>query len=119
LRHRSGPPYQRPPLAELGKALEAFLGHELPNVDFTVRDLHWFTGGVSKIQVGFTLKRVVSDGSTKSDHLVVRMDPSEGSNATSRAREYELLQLMDGVVPVPEPFWIDPDGTWFPEPSLI
>lgn len=119
LHHRSNGEYRRPPLAELAKNLEAFLGHELSGAEFEVRDLHWFTGGVSKIQVGFVLDRAEPDGSTRSDHLVVRMDPSEGSNATSRAREYELLQLMRGVVPVPETFFLDREGSWFPEPALI
>jgi len=119
LRHRSGPAYQRPSLEELGKNLEAFLAHELGGTAFEVRDLRWFTGGVSKIQIGFTLRREAAGGATTEDRLVLRMDPSEGSNATSRAREHELLQLMDGVVPVPRPFLIDADGTWFPEPALV
>lgn len=119
LRRRGNGPYRRPPLAELAKNLEAFLTHELGENGFTVHDLHWFTGGVSKIQVGFTLDRPQADGSTRSDHLVVRMDPSEGSNATSRAREFELLELVRDVVPVPAPYFLDADGAWFPEPAMI
>ncbi|OOL33591.1 phosphotransferase [Rhodococcus rhodochrous] len=119
MRRRGGPAYRRPGLDEMAKLLDEFLVHELGSSDFEVRDLHWFTGGVSKIQIGFTLDRHGPAGNRRSDHLVIRMDPSEGSNATSRAREYELLELMDGVVPVPRPHFIDASGEWFPEPALI
>jgi aminoglycoside phosphotransferase (APT) family kinase protein len=118
MRRRSGPSYQRPTLEEMAKHLQAFLEHELGSADFTLSDLHWFTGGVSKIQIGFTLDRAAVGG-RRTDHMVIRMDPSEGSNATSRAREFELLNLVKDVVPVPETYFIDADGTWFPEPALI
>ncbi len=119
LRRRSGPPYHRPALAEMEAYLTAFLDHELGGREYAVGDLRWFTGGVSKIQVGFTLDWSDSAGTPRRDRMVLRMDPSEGSNATSRAREFELLGLVRGVVPVPETFFIDPDGRWFPEPALI
>ena len=115
LMRRSGPPYRRPTTDELAACLNAFLSHQLGSEEFEVKDLYWFTGGVSKIQLGFTLARP-GHGESK---LVIRMDPSEGSNATSRAREFELLQVMADVVPVPKTYFIDPDGTWFPEPALI
>lgn len=119
LRRRSGPPYQRPTLEEMSGHLHRFLEHELAGTDFRVSGLHWFTGGVSKIQIGFTLEREVPGGPPRSDHMVIRMDPSEGSNATSRAREFELLNLVKDQVPVPETYFLDPFGTWFPEPALI
>ncbi|WP_067899525.1 phosphotransferase family protein [Nocardia vaccinii] len=119
MNRRGNPPYCRPQLDDLAKLLEPFLAHELASSDFAIKDLHWFTGGVSKIQIGFTLDQPGSGGTCRSDQLVLRMDPSEGSNATSRAREYELLTLMNGVVPVPQPYFLDADGDWFPEPALI
>lgn len=119
LRHRAGPPYQRPSLDDLAGSLRSFLADHVEG-DFTVSNLHWFTGGVSKIQVGFTLDWYDADGAPRNDHMVIRMDPAEGSNATSRSREYELLRLMrDTPVPVPETFFIDPEGSWFPEPALV
>ena len=119
MQRRSGPPYQRPTLEEMAKHLDVFLEHELGGTEFRVSDLHWFTGGVSKIQIGFTLDRELPGEGRRSDHMVIRMDPSEGSNATSRAREFELLNLVKDLVPVPETFFLDADGTWFPEPALI
>ncbi|MFD4972452.1 phosphotransferase family protein [Streptomyces sp. NPDC058424] len=119
MRRRSGPSYRRPTLEEMANHLHSFLTHQLGERKFRVSDLHWFTGGVSKIQIGFTLEREAEGGGTRSDRMVVRMDPSEGSNATSRAREYELLSLVDGVVPVPKTFFLDAEGEWFPEPALV
>jgi aminoglycoside phosphotransferase (APT) family kinase protein len=119
MRRRSGPSYQRPTLDEMAKHLDVFLEHALGGTDFKVSDLHWFTGGVSKIQIGFTLDREAPGEGRRSDHMVIRMDPSEGSNATSRAREFELLNVVKHVVPVPETFFLDAEGTWFPEPALI
>jgi aminoglycoside phosphotransferase (APT) family kinase protein len=115
MQHRAGPPYRRPALADMAKWLDRFLRDQLPGERFEVSDLHWFTGGVSKIQIGFTLTRPGSPG----EHLVVRMDPSEGSNATSRAREFELLEVVRDTVPVPRTHFLDPDGSWFPEPALV
>ena len=116
---RAGPPYQRPSLDDMAGYLHAFLEHELGGADFRMSELRWFTGGVSKIQIGFTLDRQVPGGARRSDRLVLRMDPSEGSNATSRAREFELLGLVNGVIPVPETFFLDAEGEWFPEPAMI
>ena len=69
--------------------------------------------------MGFTLRWNDPLRGPARDRLVVRMDPSESSNTTSRLREYELLGAFDGVVPVPRVFWLDPDGRWFPEPALL
>ena len=53
------------------------------------------------------------------DRMMLRMDPAESHNATSRKRELELLQAFDGVLPVPPAHWVDEDATYFPEPALI
>ena len=119
LSHRAGPPYQRPSLDDMAGYLDTFLTHELGGAGFRTSELRWFTGGVSKIQIGFTLDWQPPGTERRRDRLVLRMDPSEGSNATSRAREFELLGLMNGVIPVPETFFLDAAGTWFPEPAMI
>ncbi|WP_067662111.1 phosphotransferase family protein [Nocardia miyunensis] len=119
MQRRGNPSYSRPELGDLAKILEPFLENELGTSRFAISDLHWFTGGVSKIQIGFTLERQDGIAGDSRERLVLRMDPSEGSNATSRAREFELLTLMQGIVPVPEIRFLDADGEWFPEPALI
>ena len=94
------------------------LTHELGS-GFEISGQGWFTGGVSKIQMGFTLDWTDPVQGARRERLVVRMDPSESLNVTSRAREFELIRLFEGRLPVPKVFWLDPDGRFFPEPALI
>lgn len=86
---------------------------------FEVRDPRWFSGGASKIQMGFALRWAPDGGQPVDTRLVVRMEPAESVNATSRLREFEVLREMEGVVPVPHAYWVDAEGRWFPEPALI
>jgi aminoglycoside phosphotransferase (APT) family kinase protein len=118
MQRRSGPPYKRTTLDELSGYLHAMLSEKIEG-PFEVTDRTWFTGGVSKIQMGFTLQWNDPLRGLSKERLVVRMDPSESMNTTSRPREFELLQAFDGVIPVPRVHWLDPDGTWFPEPAMI
>lgn len=118
MQRRSGPEYHRISMDELNRCLERMLG-DTGIDDYTISGQRWFTGGVSKIQLGFTLDWTDDAGTRRSERMVVRMDPSEGSNTTSRLREFELLRAFQGTVPVPRVFWLDRDATWFPEPALI
>lgn len=118
LRRRAGPAYSRMSMNELRVCIERMLT-ALGISDYTLRDLRWFTGGVSKIQLGMTLEWTDASQARRSERMVVRMDPNEGSNTTSRLREFELLKAFEGTVPVPRPFWLDRQGEWFPEPALI
>jgi aminoglycoside phosphotransferase (APT) family kinase protein len=118
LAHRAGPQYHRITQEQLTGHLRKMLTDTIGG-DFTISDERWFTGGVSKIQLGFTLRWNDPSRGPSTDRLVVRMDPSESLNATSRTREFELLKAFDGLVPVPRVFWLDPDARWFPEPALV
>lgn len=118
LQRRISPSYQRPSLEELSGHLQKMLENKIQGA-FEVSDQTWFTGGVSKIQMGFTLRWNDPQRGPSVDRLVIRMDPSESSNTTSRVREFELLSIFENVIPVPRVFWLDPDGRWFPEPALI
>lgn len=118
LRRRTGPPYRRIAKAELAACLEAMFAERLDG-PFAISDARWFTGGVSKIQLGFTLAWDDPERGPSRDRLMVRMDPSESLNATSRVREAELLRAFDGVLPVPAVFALDADARWFPEPALV
>ncbi|BCH23421.1 hypothetical protein MesoLjLc_31330 [Mesorhizobium sp. L-8-10] len=118
MRRRAGPEYARLSMDELQACIERML-EALGITSYTLGNLRWFTGGVSKIQLGFDLEWADPDIGRRSERMVVRMDPNEGSNTTSRLREYELLKAFDGSVPVPRPFWLDREGDWFPEPALV
>ena len=86
---------------------------------FEVSNARWFTGGASKIQMGFDLHWDDPARGPSHDRMMLRMDPAESHNATSRKRELELLQAFDGVLPVPPAYWVDEDARYFPEPALI
>lgn len=113
---------QRPgiTLAEFGACLDQFLrdngvsGHE-------VADLRWMSGGGSKIQLRFTLhwNDPAAGGQRVASRMVARLEPQESLSATSRAREAQLLRAFEGVLPVPRVHWVDAEGKWFPEPTLI
>ena len=113
LQRRASGPHVMPTLEDMSGRVRSFLSETLAD-DFEIGDGHWLAGGASKIQFGFTLH-----ADDRAEHLVVRMEPSESLNATSRRREFELLRAMDGVVPVPRTRWVDPDAQWFPEPAII
>ncbi|HSW19136.1 MAG TPA: phosphotransferase family protein [Ramlibacter sp.] len=89
------------------------------NSDFSVSEPRWLSGGASKIQMGFTLHWSEPGVGPTATRLVARMEPAESLNSTSRLREYEMLSAFSGVIPVPKVYWVDPDGSWFPEPALI
>ena len=118
MERRSGPSYSMASLATLSDSLVALLRDTLDG-KFEVSDACWLAGGASKLQMRFTLRwNEPSVGTTTSD-LVVRMEPSESINASSRLREFELLRALHGTVPVPKVYWVDADAKWFAEPALI
>ena len=118
MERRSGPPYLMVSLQGLSESLAALLRDKLDH-EFEISSQCWLAGGASKLQMRFTLRWTdPAAGPTTSD-LVVRMEPSESINASSRLREFELLRALQGVVPVPQVYWVDPDGAWFAEPALI
>lgn len=110
-------PYRRSSLEDMAASLRGFFESNLDG-PFTVGPTRWLAGGASKLQVAFELTWE-RDGESRHDHLVVRMDPAESHNATSREREGELLRAFAGVLPVPEVFFLDVHGEWFAEPALI
>lgn len=71
-------------------------------------------GGASKEQFVFTLSQ-----SGEKRQFVLRMDPLEAITETSRQREFEILKSMRDIIPVPDPVWLDADGTHFPRPAVI
>ncbi|MDM0032433.1 phosphotransferase family protein [Variovorax sp. J22P271] len=118
MRRRAGPPYRQASLDEMVGWLNAMLSQCVEG-QFEVHDPRWLTGGASKVQVAFDLAWNAPGRGPSRDRLVVRMDPSEASNTTSRVRETELLAAFRGVLPVPEVFWLDHEPRWFPEPAII
>ncbi len=115
---RSGPAFRDMSLDNVTECLNNFLSSQLEE-PFEITGQRWFSGGASKIQMGFDLKWTEPGVGRVSTRLVVRMEPSEGMNATSRLREYEVLKAFAGTVPVPKVYWVDDEARSFPEPALI
>jgi aminoglycoside phosphotransferase (APT) family kinase protein len=109
--------YHVPRLSEMEVWIRSFFAAHLDK-PFTISHPRWLAGGASKLQVLFEIEWEQA-GRARHDRMVVRMDPAESHNATSRLREAELLRAFSGIIPVPEVFFVDGGAKWFPEPALI
>ena len=118
MNRRTGPPFLDLSLAKVTAYLTAFLRDHVEG-DFELSQQQWFSGGASKIQMGFELTWNEPDVGRSTARLVVRMEPTESMNSTSRLREFQILQAFAGTVPVPRVYWVDDEAKWFPEPALI
>ncbi|MDO9438597.1 phosphotransferase family protein [Hydrogenophaga sp.] len=118
MQRRAGPAYRQVSLDEMVGWLNAMLSEKIEGA-FEVHGPRWLTGGASKVQIAFDLSWNAPGRGASRDKLVVRMDPSEASNTTSRVREVELLDAFEGVLPVPKVFWLDHGSRWFPEPAIV
>lgn len=116
---RSGAGYSAIPLEQLAdyakKLITAHIGD-----DFRLNNPRWLHGGASKLQMAFDLEwRGPNNDAPATTTMVMRMEPPAGIVETSRLREFEILRVMEGVIPVPEAFWVDADGEHLPYPGLI
>lgn len=118
MQRRAGPRFDGASFDAMNGYVTALLRDKIAG-DFRLADQRWFSGGASKIQMGFTLHWNEPGVGPTATRLVARMEPAESLNSTSRQREFELLAAFAGVIPVPRVYWVDPDGTWFPEPALV
>lgn len=105
-------------LQELKDALEAMLRDTL-NDAFSVKNVRWLVGGASKMQMAFELTWTDPEIGPTTSSMVLRMEPAESLNTTSRRREFELLNAFRDVVPVPRTYWLDAEARWFPQPAFI
>ena len=117
-RQRNLPRRTTTTLEDFAACLDAFLRDHVQS-DFAVSRLRWMSGGGSKIQLAFALDWNDPEAGRTTTDMVIRMEPQESLNATSRLRESQLLRAFAGTLPVPRVYWVDDEGRWFPEPSLI
>lgn len=118
MKRRSLGSYQLPTLSEMSGYVRSFFNDHVKG-KYSISNEAWLTGGASKLQFGFTLHWNDPGRGESSDDVVVRMEPAESLNATSRRREFQIIRAMKDVVPVPKTFWMDPEGKWFPEPAIV
>ncbi|KXX59976.1 phosphotransferase family protein [Rhodococcus sp. LB1] len=118
LERRSAPPYSRISLDDFVGCFEQLLRDKVDG-PYQISNARWLSGGASKMQLGVDLLWDNPEHGRVTDRLVVRMDPAESLNATSRRQEADVLKAVRGVLPVPRVFWLDDEARWFPEPALI
>lgn len=118
LEHRAGRAYEHITLGEFAACLDRLLVDQVPG-DHEITGARWFAGGASKLQLGCDLTWDDPERGRVTDAVVVRMDPAESLNATSRRQEVEVLRAVEGHLPVPHVFWLDEDARWFPQPAMV
>lgn len=110
---RKLPPYRAALNSEVVETLNRFFAREVPGS--SVSEVRRVGGGASKEQFFFSLTAPGGDA----EKFILRMDPRAAITQTDRRREFEALKAFQGIVPVPEPIWLDADGEHFGEPAVI
>lgn len=110
---RTLPPYRAALNHEVVDTLTRFFARQVPGS--TVSEVRRVGGGASKEQFFFNLSRPDADP----EKYILRMDPRAAITQTDRRREFEALKAFQGIVPAPEPVWLDADGEHFGEPAVI
>ena len=101
-------------IAEITSSLQAFLR---PRIDgsFAIENVVALAGGTSKEQFAFDLRY----GSGQRERMVIRIETPEAPQQTDRLREFQIIQALQGKVPIPRPLWLDAEGSGFDLPALI
>lgn len=115
---RAGAPYTKLPLEALVKGVTALIAANVKSA-FQVRNAHWLAGGASKLQMGFDLVWDRPGKGPTTTKMVLRTDLAESLHATSRLREFQIVNAMKGTLPVPEAFWVDVLGEHLPYPGIV
>jgi aminoglycoside phosphotransferase (APT) family kinase protein len=118
MQRRANGPFHRSNLSEIEGYFSRFLTETIMS-DFEISNARWLNGGASKLQAAFDLRWNDPRRGPSRETVVLRMEPAEALNTNSRRREFELLRAFHGIVPVPEVFFLDEHGDWFPEPTLV
>lgn len=118
LQRRRGADYRLPPMAELQERLQTFLAAQLQG-PFQILDLKRLPGGGSKEMFRFRLQRDNAQGNTVEENLILRMTPGESIVETHRQREFDVLQAVRDVVPVPPVYWVDADGSVLGNSAMV
>ena len=117
---RGAGPYEPVSFEQMVQCLDTLLKRKLDK-PFAIHNARWMTGGSSKLQMGFELEWHGIDG-TRERHMtpmVLRMSPAESIVESSRRREFEIINALAGLIPVPECYWEDELMEVFPYPVLI
>jgi len=118
MRGRADPPYHPQQLDVVATRLRDFLSNRIDE-RFDIGPLRTLAGGSSKEQFAFDLTRFNAAGAATVERLVLRLEPPEATVQTHRLREFQVLGALQGTLPVPAPYWVDPEGLELGQPGLI
>ena len=118
MQRRSGPGYSPVSLETLCSSLNALLLTQLQE-PFEIREAKWLSGGASKVQASLQLDWHQPGVGRTVTPMVIRMEPAESIVETSRLREYQMINAVRDLLPVPPVYWIDEDGSHFPYPTVV
>ena len=118
LERRAGPAYAPVSLETLVQGTQALIARELQD-SFEISEARWLSGGASKLQMAFKLNWHQPGVGRSTTPMVLRMEPSESIAETSRLREFQIIKALEGHIPVPPMYWVDPDGSCLPYPAII
>jgi aminoglycoside phosphotransferase (APT) family kinase protein len=102
----------------VGQRLQQFLARRLAG-RIEVLDVRSLAGGSSKEQFSFLLRETDATGQARERRLALRMRPAASIVETHPLREFQALRAIDGTLPVPKTYWVDPHGEELGQPSII
>ena len=120
MQRRRGPGYSAVSLERLVEgAAELILAETGEPAE--IENARWLSGGASKLQMIFDLKGNAANGLPVGETvpLVLRMEPAASVTESSRRREFEILNAVQGRIPAPRPYWVDADARHLPYPAMI
>lgn len=120
-RHQDGQLFERVAIEDLANGVVGLIADRV-GYNVVIESARWLAGGASKLQLVFDLHWRGEGGDSTArvvTPLVLRMEPAASVTESSRRREFEVIQAVEGTVPVPHAYWIDPDATFFPYPAII
>jgi aminoglycoside phosphotransferase (APT) family kinase protein len=118
MRGRAGPRHSPQPIDAVILRLTRFLAKRLPGT-FSISGFRGLAGGSSKEQFAFDLAWTDGAGEDRRDTYVLRMAPAESIVATHALREFQAMNAIRSVIPVPAVHWCDPEGAELGQPALI
>ena len=118
LEKRAGPAYSKLPLDTLVEGVRSLIASQYGE-PFEIRNPHWLAGGASKLQMRFDLNWNRPGVGRETTRMVLRNDLAEALHATSRAREFQIVNALKGTLPVPPVFWYDNTGEHLPYPGIV
>jgi aminoglycoside phosphotransferase (APT) family kinase protein len=101
-------------VAEISARLQAYLAPRSEG-RISIENVVALAGGTSKEQFAFDLVREPA----QRERLVIRIETPEAPQQTDRLREYQIIQALQGRVPIPQPRWLELDSAAFDGPAII